>query len=319
MARTTRSKAPDDTLPPGRFPIRTVANLTGVNPVTLRAWERRYHLLRPERTPKGHRLYSQQDVERIRKVLELLDRGIAISQAGNLLEEPAVSLRAGARAQPGAAADDVWGDYLARMRAAIARFDEAAVDLIYNDALSLYPVDLVNTRLTTPLLRSFGEHWRQRAITVAEEHFFSVYLRNKLGSRIQHLNQRTSGPLLLVACLPGEYHELGLLFFALAAVNRGYRLLILGANMPLEQLPEVLAQRHCDAIVLSGSARLPAAVTEQALPELVQAVDIPVFVGGEAADRHRLAIEDAGAVCAGKDVQPALQIIGETLAASHRR
>lgn len=318
MASVKRVSERPDEMPAGRFPIRTVSELTGVNPVTLRAWERRYQLLRPERTPKGHRLYSQQDVERIRKVLGLLDRGIAISQVTGLLEEPAEALRAGARARKDDQTDDIWTDYQTRMRAAISRFDEATVDLIYNDALSLYPVDLVNNRLTTPLLRSFGEHWKQRPVTVAEEHFFSVYLRNKLGSRIHHLNQRSSGPLLLLACLPGEYHELGLLFFALAAVNRGYRLLILGANMPLEQLPAVIAQRRCDAIVLSGSARLPPGVTEQALPTLVDAVNIPVFVGGEAAERHRAAIEHAGAICAGKDVQPALQNIGETLAAAPR-
>lgn len=318
MASVKRVSERPDEVPAGRFPIRTVSELTGVNPVTLRAWERRYQLLRPERTPKGHRLYSQQDVERIRKVLGLLDRGIAISQVTGLLEEPAEALRAGARANKDDQTDDIWTDYQTRMRAAISRFDEATVDLIYNDALSLYPVDLVNNRLTTPLLRSFGEHWKQRPVTVAEEHFFSVYLRNKLGSRIHHLNQRSSGPLLLLACLPGEYHELGLLFFALAAVSRGYRLLILGANMPLEQLPAVIAQRRCDAIVLSGSARLPPGVTEQALPSLVETVNIPVFVGGETAERHRAAIESAGAVCAGKDVQPALQNIGETLAAAPR-
>ena len=314
MAIAKRTAAqPDDRLP-GRFPIRTVANLTGVNPVTLRAWERRYQLLRPERTAKGHRLYSQQDVERIRKVLDLLDRGIAISQVTSLLEESVQELRI----TTPAGADDIWTDYQSRMRTAISRFDEAAVDFIYNDALSLYPVDLVNNRLTTPLLRSFGEHWKQRAITVAEEHFFSVYLRNKLGSRIHHLNQRSSGPLLLLACLPGEYHELGLLFFALAAVNRGYRLLILGANMPLEQLPAVIEQRRCDAIVLSGSARLAPVVTDVSLPALVKAVKIPVFVGGAAAERHDQAIRSTGALCAGKDIQPALQNIGETLAAAHR-
>lgn len=297
-------------IPPGRFPIRTVAALTGVNPVTLRAWERRYRLLRPERTEKGHRLYSQQDVVRIRKVLDLLDRGIAISQVTGLLDEtpeqsPAVVSVA-----------DVWSDYQQRMRTAIGRFDEAAVDFIYNDALSLYPVDIVTSRLTTPLLRGFGEQWKKRPITVAEEHFFSVYLRNKLGSRIHHLNQRSSGPLLLLACLPGEYHELGLLLFALAAVNRGYRLLLLGVNTPLDLLPQVLEQRHCDAIVLSSSARMPPNVIERELPMLIAAVDIPVFLGGETAERHREAVEAAGAVCVGKDVPPALQQIGETLAAA---
>ena len=79
---------PIDDLPAeeGLFPIRTVCNLTGVHPVTLRAWERRYGLIRPKRTPKGHRLYSSEDIELIRHILRLLDQGISIGQAGQLLD-----------------------------------------------------------------------------------------------------------------------------------------------------------------------------------------------------------------------------------------
>ena len=313
MAKNTASTTAsgDETLP-GRFPIRTVANLTGVNPVTLRAWERRYNLLRPERTAKDHRLYSQQDVDRIRKVLELLDRGIAISQVTGLLEENTAQLKPAQTSNR----DDIWQSYRTRMLAAVGRFDEAAVDSIYNDALSLYPVEMVNSRLTTELLRSLGDSWKKQPVAIAEEHFFSVYLRNKLGSRIHHLNQRSTGPLLLLACLPGEYHEIGLLFFALAAVNRGYRVLILGANMPLELLPEVIHQRRCDAIVLSASARITTAALEDALPALVKAVKMPVFVGGAAAERHQDAIKHAQAIYVGKDIQSALQSISETLAAT---
>ena len=100
---------------------------------------------------------------------------------------------------------------------AISHFDENRLDNIYNDALSLYPVDLVSSRLITPLLHALGKHWKESDSGIAEEHFFSVYLRNKLGSRIQHMNQRANGPLLLIACLPGEQHETGMLLFSLAA------------------------------------------------------------------------------------------------------
>ena len=296
----------------GHYPIRTVANLTGVNPVTLRAWERRYQLITPQRTAKGHRLYSQVDIERIRRVLALLDQGIAISQVSSLLDQEPNRLVA----MPAGESVDVWEQYQERMLTAIRRFDEAALESIYNDALSLYPVDLVNTRLTTPLLRRFGDHWKEQSSVIAEEHFFSVYLRNKLGSRIHHLNQRNNGRQLLLACLPGELHEIGMLFFALAAVNRGYRVLVLGANMPLEHLPEVIRRRPCEAIVLSGSARPPRNLLKEALPALVKHAGVPVFVGGGISERYAETVEAAGALCVGKDIQPALQQIGETLAAA---
>lgn len=202
------------------------------------------------------------------------------------------------------------------MLAAIRCFDERALDSIYNDALSLYPVELVNARLITPLLRSFGEHWKTGPSIVAEEHFFSVYLRNKLGARIHHLNQHSSGPLLLLACLPGEFHDIGLQFFALEAVNRGYRVLVLGANAPLEHLPEVIQRLPCEAIVLSGSTQPARDLLQEALRLLAKRISVSVFAGGGGMQRHRDAVETAGAICVGKDIQPALKQIGGTLVAA---
>ena len=211
----------------GMYPMRTIASLTGVNPVTLRAWERRYGLIQPQRTSKGHRLYTEQDVVKVRRVVELLQQGFAISQVGNILDR---------RSETGAASssgneNDNWAIYRADIRAAIETYDEALLDQLYNDALSLYPDDLVNTRLSTPLLRELGQHWKDSADGIAREHFFTGYMRNKLGSRIHHTGLQGKGPLLLITCLPGEQHELGMLFFAVNAVSHGYRVLLLGANI----------------------------------------------------------------------------------------
>ena len=101
------------------IPIRTVASVTGVNAITLRAWERRYGLIRPLRTPKGHRLYTHHHVEQIRRVLTLVERGVPISRVRELLDaEPAPRHRV----------RGPWPDYLDRMAAAIARFDEVELD-----------------------------------------------------------------------------------------------------------------------------------------------------------------------------------------------
>jgi DNA-binding transcriptional MerR regulator/methylmalonyl-CoA mutase cobalamin-binding subunit len=291
------------------YPIRTISNLTGVNAVTLRAWERRYGLIRPKRTPKGHRLYTEADLDRIKRVLDLLDQGIAISQAGQLLDQsPSLQTRGAEAGQP-----DVWQQYQTRMLNALEQFDEAALDSAYNDALSLYPVELVNSRLVAPLLRLLGQRWKTTSGGVAEEHFFSVYLRNKLGARIHHLNARRKGQLLLVACLPGEQHEVGMLMFALAAVSHGYQVLVLGANLPLEQIPAVLERRRCDAVVLSGSARPARGLFPEQLETLVREAGVPVFVGGAVAERHKDDVEAAHAIALGQTVQPALQRIAATL------
>lgn len=289
--------------------MRTIASLTGVNPVTLRAWERRYGLIQPQRTNKGHRLYTEQDVARIRRVLELLQQGFAISQVGKILDHSSEAVTG-----PMIEAEvSTWAGYLAEMLAAIDTYDDVLLDQLYNDALSLYPDDLVNTRLSTPLLRELGQHWKDSTDGIAREHFFTLYLRNKLGSRIHHTGLQSKGPLLLISCLPGELHEVGMLFFAVNAVSRGYRVLLLGANIPLEQLPAVLSKRACSAVVLSTTARPADSVINEQLATLVARISIPVFVGGAAAERYREEISACGAICAGFEIQPALQQISEKL------
>ena len=310
----SEAQSAEKTIVPGSLlPIRTVAELTGVNPVTLRAWERRYQLITPQRTPKGHRLYTQDDVELIRHVLELLDQGISISQVKPLLTQVP------GQQQAVTDAGEVWRNYQDKMLTAIEQFDEQALDTIYNDALSLYPVDVVIQRLISPLLRILGERWRERPAGIAEEHFFTVYLRNKLGARVHHMNQRSNGPLLLLACLPGEFHDIGLLLFALASVNFGFRVLVLGANMPLEQLTVVMQQKSCDGIVLSGSARPARGAIETGLPALVNATRVPVFVGGKTAVKHQQKIEAAGATCVGESIGSGLRMMSEILRSDRRR
>lgn len=303
---TTMTQNNDDD---GLFPIRTVSAVTGVNPITLRAWERRYNLLIPKRTPKGHRLYTKEDIELIERVTALLNQGMAISQVKPLLQKEQTPHSK----QKDLSTQDIWQTYHDMMYKAIAAFDENRLDSIYNDALSLYPVDIISSRLITPLLQTVGENWKQSDSGIAEEHFFSVYLRNKLGARIQHMNLRTTGPMLLVACLPGEQHETGMLLFSQAATNFGYRTLILGANLPLEQIPAVLKKRSCDAVVLSGFSRPAKGLLDQQLPDLIARVSVPVFVGGALAERHKGAIESMKAVFAGTDIHTGLEIITNSL------
>jgi DNA-binding transcriptional MerR regulator len=293
----------------GLLPIRTVSILTGVNPVTMRAWERRYSLITPQRTPKGHRLYTQKDVDRINRIVELLNQGISVGQVKPLLDQMPGDTPASSTADD----SDTWKDHQEKMLGAIESFDEQSLDSTYNDALSLYPLDIVNQRLTTPLLRLLGERWKKRETGIAEEHFFSVYLRNKLGTRIHHMNQRGSGPLLLLACLPGELHETGLLFFALAAVNSGYRVLILGANTPLQQIPGVLDKNSCAGVVLSGSSKPARGVLGTDIPDLIRQIKTPVFVGGSTAISHKDKLEQGGAICLGENFATGLQLINKSL------
>ncbi|MFO8024426.1 MerR family transcriptional regulator [Thiohalophilus sp.] len=287
--------SPTDDASPDRYAISTVSALTGVNSVTLRAWERRYGLLNPRRTPSGHRLYSDEDVNQIRSICQMLDEGIAISQVARVMQTPErVS------SQPG---NEPWQRYISQMLLATSQFNEAVLEDIYNEAMGLYPVEVVTRQLLLPLLREFGDRWESSNCGIAEEHFFSVFMRNKLGARFHQRNRQNNGPRLVIACMPDEQHEFGLLLLALSLHARGYQLIMLGANMPLSELPQVAGQSKSQGIILSGSVDSGDSQLRQELSALTQQCsEIPVFIGGPIATRHSAAIEQSQAISLGEDL-----------------
>lgn len=294
-------------IPQEQYPIRTVAAITGVNPVTLRAWERRYGLFKPQRTPKGHRLYNQTDIELINRVVRLLDRGVSISQVNSHLQARPTTVD---EDQP---AESPWQEYHARAIDAIVCFDEEKLDSLYSEALALYPVDVVTDRLMAPVLASLGKRWEEAEGSVAEEHFFSAFMRNKLGARFHHRYKPAQGSKLLVSCMPGEHHEIGAMLFALAAHDHGYRIVYLGPDMPFTELDLTASRARCDAIVISGSVNPGKQSLRTDLRQLANSAACPVFVGGQASVRQHDAIEHAGANPLGTDIRNSIRRITQLL------
>jgi DNA-binding transcriptional MerR regulator len=290
------------------YPIRTVSHLTGVNAITLRAWERRYGFFKPVRTDSGHRMYTQEHINLITRVVGLIEHGMRIGQVKAKLDAEEVH-SGGALTE----AETLWKRYLDRMVTAVIQFDEAGLEMTYGEALSLYPVDTVTKNLLGPLLSELGRRWEENTGSIAEEHFFGFYLRNKLGARFHHRPRQASGTTILLACLPGDRHETGLLMFALAASNAGYHTILLGADMPIVELPAAAKKTDSKAIVLSGLIRPSARVLEQELPGLKRAVGIPVFLGGQASTAAHDALKKSGITPLGTDMDNGLQRICETV------
>ncbi len=293
------------------YPIRKISELTGINPVTLRAWERRYGLIKPERTPKGHRLYTDEHVQLIRRILSLVDQGISIGQVKRMLTDENLS----ADQEPDMAANaiDPWEEYRSRMLQAIAQFDDAVLDNSYNDCLSLYPVELVTRLLLLPLLHELRQRQARQPLSDPETHFFHTYLRNKLGARFHHMTTQAQGRRLLAACLPGEFSEVELLLFSLAALTRGYRIVLLGPNMPLESLPLTMERSQCEALVLFGSIEPPVALLGTHLPAMTQKIRQPVFIGGNFAQQHVEELRKVGITPLVSDIASAVLQIDDRL------
>jgi DNA-binding transcriptional MerR regulator len=288
------------------YTIGTVSKLTGVGAITLRAWERRHGLIIPVRKDSGHRLYTREHIDQINRITALTQQGIRISQINPAMLESDLTTSPGSE-------PDIWENQLDSMIAAITAFDERLLEEIYNEALSLYPIGLVTRNLLTPLLIELGLRWADAEGSIAEEHFFSFYLRNKLGARYHHRSHGNKGPLVLLAGLPGEYHEIGLLLFALAAHESGYRIIPLGANMPLGELAPVAKTKCCSAILLSGAIEPSVPTLSKDLPALVKEADVPVLVGGLSSVYGFDAINRAGAVALGRDIDHGLKVLDEYL------
>jgi DNA-binding transcriptional MerR regulator len=184
----------------GWLPIREIARLTGVNAVTLRAWERRYGLIVPHRTPKGHRLYSNEHVERVLTILTWLNRGVSVSQVKQLIDDQ----------QPAApTVENDWDILRQSLQEAIGALAERRLDDSLNRAMSLYPPRTLCEQLLLPLLASLEQRWQGQFGAQLERVFFYSWLRSKFGARLYHNNRQVSGaPLLLInqSDLPLEPH-----------------------------------------------------------------------------------------------------------------
>ncbi|EJM43700.1 putative transcriptional regulator [Pseudomonas sp. GM33] len=174
----------------GWLPIREVARLTGVNAVTLRAWERRYGLIVPQRTPKGHRLFSPDHVQRIQAILTWLNRGVAVSQVKELLDTPQVFSES---------VDNDWHTLLLTLLQAVSELQERALDDNVNQAMALYPPRTLCEQLLMPLLATLEQRWQGQFGAQMERGFFCAWLRSKFGARIYHNNrQLRTAPMLLI-------------------------------------------------------------------------------------------------------------------------
>jgi len=242
-----------------RGPVRIgeLSRRVGVTPEVLRAWERRYGILTPTRTDGGFRLYGEDDERRIRRMLQHLERGLSAAEAARLaLAEPA------ARLEP-ADADDGGGAPTAaalseQLRRALDGFDDLGAHSVLDRLLGSYPLDSVLADAVLPYLHELGERWARAEASVAQEHFASALLRGRLLALARGWG-RGRGPHALLACVPGDQHDLGLICFGLALRAHGWRITYLGADTPLPTLIETADLLQPALIVVSA-----------ALPELAQ-------------------------------------------------
>jgi len=223
----------------GALRIGEFARRVSVSPELLRAWEARYGLLEPIRSDGGFRLYTAQDAERVARMKRGLDEGLSAAEAAR---------RALAQARPGEA---LLEDAQGRLLSAVRAYDEAAVQAVLDEALAGFAVETVLRELILPTLREVGARWERGELEVGQEHFASNLVRERLLG-LGRFWGRGGGPLAVLACPPGERHDIGLIAFGLLLRSHGWRILFLGADTPLSTLGQAVATTAPRLVVVAS-------------------------------------------------------------------
>jgi DNA-binding transcriptional MerR regulator len=253
---------------PEALRIGEFARRVGVSTAVLRAWERRYGLLNPVRSSGGFRLYTSEDAERVLRMRHGLDQGLSAAEAARA---------ALAEARP---SEGLLEDGSKRLLGAIHDYDEAGVHAVLDESFAAFGLETVLGELVLPVLVQVGREWEEGTLDVSQEHFASNLIRARLLA-LARLWGRGGGPAAVLACVPGEHHDMSLLAFGLILRSHGWRILFLGADTPIATLAEAARRTNPAVVVLTSFD--PASIEAEAPALRRLAREAPVRLAGPGA------------------------------------
>ena len=255
----------------GGLNIAAVAKRTGVAPDTLRKWESRYGVLTPARSPGGQRRYTEVDVARIVWLRDRLEDGYRVAQAAALLKRSAIAPRSA-------------GELQAALVAAARAGDADEVDAVLDHAFSGRSATAAMSQIAGPALVEIGTAWEAGEVSVAQEHLVSAAVRARLGHALSDTRGAARGTAVL-ACAPGELHELGLMTLALHLAGDGWRVVYLGQNTPVGDAAAAADAARARLLAISVTMADRIGELADALRETEQDRRCEVIVGGSPVDR----------------------------------
>lgn len=271
-----------------RVRIGELSRRTGVPASVLRTWESRYGLLSPERSSGGLRLFSPDDEARVRSMQQHMRAGLSAAEAAQAAiarqggggraaggeldgEEPRRSTHAPAAAE----LDRARGDLVR----ALGELDEAGAQAALDELLAVAAFESVVTDVVMPYLVQLGERWRAGTASIAEEHLATQVLRSRMGA-LARMPRRARGACAVLACPPGESHDLALLMFGVALRRCGWSITLLGANTPAATIREAADVTGCDCVVVAATDPASLAAAVPGLRELSS--HHPLYLAGPA-------------------------------------
>jgi DNA-binding transcriptional MerR regulator len=262
----------------GAYGLGAVVRLTGLSAHVIRAWERRYGVVHPRRTPGGTRRYAESDVARLRLLAAAVAEGHRIGELAPLADDAIERMLGAHRERPAGQPP------LAELVAAADRLDLAELERLLGLQLAAVGPAAYARHVVAPLLREIGERWEHGQSSVAAEHLTTTLTRTLLGSVLRFAPHAAGAPRLVFSTPQGERHEIGALIAAVVAVNAGADATFLGPDLPVADLVEA-AQKLRPAALVLGAVGLPAGLLRRYLVELRECLadSVPIWLGGAAA------------------------------------
>ena len=281
------------------YTIKQASARSGLSVPTVRVWERRYGVVRPERTATGYRLYDEDAIARLLAMRYLVEGlGIRPSQAadqvitsGAALEGLIQDARAwsargadGSKDPTGELAPSAAKDAVAAFVGATRGLDLITMDRTLDEAFAAERFEAAMDHVVFPALRTIGDGWADGSIDVAMEHAASESVRRRLARFYDATGNGGRAPVVIVGLPPGSHHDLGVLAFAVAARRAGLAVLYLGANVPIESWVRAVATTGASIAVLGVVTKTDVASARRVLDTLKAIPDAPaVRLGGASA------------------------------------
>jgi MerR family transcriptional regulator, light-induced transcriptional regulator len=266
---------------PPMLRIGELSRRLGVSDHLLRAWESRYGLLQPVRSAGGFRLYAEADESRVRRMQAHLARGLSAAEAARAVlgEDSGAGGDPGLAAGPHRAAPEV-GELSGDLRQALDAFDESAAQAVLDRLVSDLSLTTVLRDVVVPYLTELGERWESGTASVAQEHFASNLIRGRLAGLARGWGNG-HGPRAVLACPPGELHDLALMVFGIVLNRTGWRIDYLGMNTPVDELTRTVDSMRPDLVVLA--ATVPEILEPHATQLIALAQRAPLALAGAGA------------------------------------
>ena len=289
-----------------KYPIKVVSQMTGLSVHVIRAWEKRYSVVEPDRTDTNRRLYSEEDIEKLKLLNDALRLGHHIGGVANLSLAELRSLLS--KETKGTieikndftpvSSEKIVEEVLSESLEAIKNYDAKKLESILLNASAKLTQPILIEELIIPLVYKVGDLWHSGEIRVANEHLASSVIRGFLYNLLDSYSLNDSAPVMVTATPRGQEHELGALIARVVAASSGWKVIYLGSNLPAEEIGAVVS--HLNARVVALSIVYPnddlhlkheLKKSKHLLPD-----GVSIIVGGRAASGYYDVLDEIGAI-----------------------